>query len=189
MAQLLSRNVNYAREDLPITFGRSLRRSAAGTGGEKTDSSRRSVIGELRANLHDAVNRWLHGLKRRSLTKTEHQQPPFFFGNGDPSIDVQETEDEIVVRAEMPGMEPGDFKVEATDDRLILRGQKKVENEEQGRDHYFAERRFGAFTRIIPLPSQVDVRRATATYKNGLLRIVLPKADDAKARSARVQVT
>jgi HSP20 family protein len=70
-----------------------------------------------------------------------------------------------------------------------LRGQKKVENEKQSRDHYFAERRFGAFTRIIPLRSQVDVRRATAEYKNGLLRIVLPKADDAKARSARVQVT
>jgi HSP20 family protein len=189
MAELLPHNLKHAltrlREHVPVTLDRSLRRSAA-DGDE--GSSWRSAIAQLRTNIHDALNRWLQRLKLRSFDTDNRRRLPAFFRDGDPSIKVEETEDEIVVLAEMPGLDPGDFKVEATDDRLILRGQKEVESEERDRGYYYAERMFGAFTRTIPLPCEVDVSKASATYRNGLLRIVLPKAEHAKANRVRVRV-
>jgi HSP20 family protein len=69
-----------------------------------------------------------------------------------------------------------------------LRRQKKEEGEERGRRYYYAERRFGAFTRVIDFPCQVDASKVSATYRNGLLRIVLPKTPEAKERRVRVRV-
>ena len=108
---------------------------------------------------------------------------------GGPPIDVEEKDDEIIIQAEIPGLDKDDFKVEIADDRLILRGQKKLENEERGRGYYYAEHRFGAFTRVIPLPSEVDVKKVSAKYKNGLLRVVLPKARNENARRIEVRAT
>ncbi len=105
-----------------------------------------------------------------------------------PSIDLQETDDEIVALAELPGLDPKDFEIETDGRRLILRGQKQEESEKRGRHHYYAERRFGAFTRTVLLPCQVDASKASATYRNGLLRIVLPKTPEAKERRLRVKV-
>jgi HSP20 family protein len=105
-----------------------------------------------------------------------------------PSIDLKETDDEIEVLAELPGLEAKDFAIETDGRRLILRGQKKEETEERGRRYYYAERRFGAFTRVIDLPCQVDASKASATYRNGVLRIVLPKAPGAKERRLRVPI-
>ena len=106
-----------------------------------------------------------------------------------PPIDVQEKDNEIVVLAEIPGLDKKDFNFEISGDRLILRGQKKLENQERGRDYYYAERRFGAFTRVIPLPSEVDVKKSSAKYKNGLLRVVLSKADHANGKRIEVRAT
>jgi HSP20 family protein len=193
MAELLPHNLKHAltrlREDVPVTFDRWLRRLAVDTDVEREGPARRSALAQLRENIHHALNRWLQRLKRRSFDSEDNRRRlPSFFRDGDPSIKLEETDDEIVVLAEMPGLEPGDFKVEATDDRLILRGQKEVESEERDQRYYYAERLFGAFTRAIPLPCQVDVSRASATYRNGLLRIVLPKAEHAKANRVRVRV-
>ena len=147
-------------------------------------------VEHLRGNVHEAVNRWLPGSHR----------PTWDLQNGDgwiesmleddgPPIDIEDTDDQIIVQAEIPGLDKDDFKVEIDEDRLILRGQKKMENEERGRGYYYAERRFGAFTRMIPLPSAVDVKKATAKYKNGLLRVVLPKAKNEDTRRIEVHAT
>jgi HSP20 family protein len=193
MAELLPHNLKHAltrlREDVPVTLDRWLRRSAVDTLEEREGSPRRSALAQLRENIHDTLNRWLQRLKRRRFDSEDNRRrlPPFF-RDGDPSIRLEETDDEIVVLAEMPGLDPKDFKVEATDDRLILRGQKEVESEERDPRYYYAERMFGAFTRTIPLPCEVDVSKASATYRNGLLRVVLPKAEHAKANRVRVRV-
>ena len=71
---------------------------------------------------------------------------------------------------------------------LYCAARKKEETEERGRRYYYAERRFGAFTRVIDLPCQVDASKASATYRNGVLRIVLPKAPGAKERRLRVPI-
>jgi HSP20 family protein len=193
MAELLPHNLKHAltrlREDVPVTLDRWLRRSAVDTLEEREGSPRRSALAQLRENIHDTLNRWLQRLKRRRFDSEDNRRRlPAFFRDGDPSIRLEETDDEIVVLAEMPGLDPKDFKVEATDDRLILRGQKEVESEERDPRYYYAERMFGAFTRTIPLPCEVDVSKASATYRNGLLRVVLPKAEHAKANRVRVRV-
>ena len=193
MAELLPHNLKHAltrlREDVPVTLDRWLRRSAGDTLEERESSPRRSALAQLRENIHEVLNRWLQRLKRESSdSKDNRRRLPAFFRDGDPSIRLEETDDEIVVLAEMPGLDPKDFKVEATDDRLILRGQKEMESEERDPRYYYAERMFGAFTRTISLPCEVDVSRASATYRNGLLRVVLPKAEHAKANRVRVRV-
>jgi HSP20 family molecular chaperone IbpA len=154
------------------------------------DVDNQGAIDHLHANIHEAVNRWLPLWGRRTSDPQGGEAWLASIFDGDvPPIDVEEKDNEIVVMAEIPGLDKKDFNVEISGDRLILRGQKKLENEERGRDYYFAERRFGAFTRVIPLPSEVDVKKASAKYKNGLLRVVLPKANDANAKRIEVRAT
>jgi HSP20 family protein len=156
---------------------------------EAGESSPRKAIGRLRAGVHDAINRWLQRLRRRRLNSQNGRgQFPDFLLDTNPSIDLEETDDDIVVLAELPGLDARDFAIETDGRRLILRGQKKEESEERGRRYYYAERRFGAFSRAILLPCEVDANRASATYRNGLLRIVLPKAPEAKGRRRRIQI-
>src|SRR5258708_35581193 len=130
MAELLPHNLKHAltrlREDVPVTLDRWLRRSAVDTLEEREGSPRRSALAQLRENIHDALNRWLQRLKRRRFDSEDNRRRlPAFFRDGDPSIRLEETDDEIVVLAAMPGLDPKDFKVEATDDRLVLSGQNE----------------------------------------------------------------
>jgi HSP20 family protein len=106
-----------------------------------------------------------------------------------PLADVEETDDAVIVRAELPGLRPEDFTVEATADRLIVRGEKHEERAEQGRGFHRVERRYGAFVRSIGLPCEVDAARAEASYRDGVLRVTLPKTPAAKARQIRITVS
>jgi HSP20 family protein len=141
------------------------------------------AVGRLRRNIHEALSRWL---PRRKSSGNGKEELPSAFDGVDPPISLEETDDEVVVVAEMPGFDEKDFSVEVMDDRLILRGSNKQETEERGRNFYYAERSFGSFTRVLPLPCEINVTSASARYKNGLLRVVLPKAEHAKAK--RIQV-
>jgi HSP20 family protein len=113
--------------------------------------------------------------------------PSFFLGTG-PVIDIEETDNEIVVLAEMPGLEKEDFSVEVTADRLVLRGEKRREVEEQRAGYSYTERSFGSFARVIPLPCEVAAEKARAAYRNGLRRVSLPKTEWAKVKRVQVQV-
>jgi HSP20 family protein len=104
-----------------------------------------------------------------------------------PALDVEETDDAVIVRAELPGMQPEDFTVEATADRLTIRGEKRLEREHRGRSFYRLERRYGAFVRTVPLPSQVNPDRVEASYSDGVLTVTLPKTEAAKARRIDVR--
>jgi HSP20 family protein len=103
-------------------------------------------------------------------------------------IDQEETDNEVIVQAELPGLEKDDFTIEVTGNRLVLRGEKRHETKEQRHGYSYAERSYGAFARVIALPCEVNAGKATATYKNGLLRITLPKTAQAKANRITVQV-
>ena len=179
------------REDIQSALHRFSRRRSRGSDEfTRLPDRMNGPVEHLRANVHEAVNRWLPAWRRpRSDLQNGDGWIESMFEDGGPAIDVEETDDEIIVEAEMPGLDKDDFKVEIYDDRLILRGQKKFENEERGSGYYYAERRFGAFTRVIPLPSEVDARKASAKYKNGLLRVVLPKVRDENARRIEVHTT
>jgi HSP20 family protein len=114
---------------------------------------------------------------------------PSFFDAGGPALDIQETDEEVMVAAEMPGLDKDDFAVEISDNRLVLRGEKRRSAEERGSGYYYAERSFGSFVRVAPLPCEVDTEHVKATYKNGLLRVVMPKRADARAYRIKVKVS
>jgi HSP20 family protein len=113
---------------------------------------------------------------------------PSFFEAGGPALDIQESEREIVVTAEMPGLDKNDFAVEVSGDRLILRGEKQQSAEERRSGYYYAERSFGSFFRVVPLPCEVDTEHVKATYKNGLLKVSMPKSASARTRRIEIKV-
>lgn len=97
--------------------------------------------------------------------------------NGDwqPPLDVTETKDSLIVRLEVPGLEPKDIHVKISEGVLTVWGEKKSEREEKEATHYRLERKYGAFSRSVRLPQAVDGTRVNAQFRNGLLTILLPR--------------
>ncbi|HOO00352.1 MAG TPA: Hsp20/alpha crystallin family protein [Syntrophales bacterium] len=117
--------------------------------------------------------------------------PSLFEGEGGrfyPSVDVRDAEGEIIVQAELPGMDDKDIEVLLTDNALTIKGEKKEEKEDKGKGYYHMERTFGAFSRTIPLPGGVDTKKAEAKFKKGVLTISLPKTEEAKAKVKKIAV-
>jgi len=92
-----------------------------------------------------------------------------------PSIDVREDEKEIVVKAELPGVEDKDVEVLLSGNALTLKGEKREEKEEKEKGYYHMERRYGAFSRVIPLPEGVETEKAEASFKHSILTIRVPR--------------
>ena len=143
----------------------------------------RRPLDRLRERLHGALDRVRP--RRESEADAAALVRPVFSG---PALDVEETDNEVLVRAELPGLRPQDFTVETTRERLIIRGEKGEEREEHGRGFYRLERRAGSFVRSIALPCEVDPSRTNADYRDGVLRVTLPKTESAKARRVQVKV-
>ncbi|PYS47293.1 MAG: Hsp20/alpha crystallin family protein [Acidobacteria bacterium] len=101
-------------------------------------------------------------------------------------IDMNETDVDIIVTAELPGLDRDDFTVCVTENRLALQGVKRHDGEE-GRRYQYSERSYGPFARAIALPCEIDDKKATAQYVNGLLMITLPKSMQPKAKRIDVQ--
>jgi HSP20 family protein len=141
-------------------------------------------------------------LQRRedSLPTLERQMnrlfDDFFWGSGlepfgalregwdafNPRVDVVETDKEIEISAELPGLEEGDIDVKLSQNVLTIIGEKREQKKEQGHNYQLAERSYGSFTRSIPLPGDVDTNSADAVFRNGVLTIVLPRKEKAQSR-------
>lgn len=102
--------------------------------------------------------------------------------------DVVETDDAVEVSVELPGMEMKDVEVTASDDMLTIRGEKRVERQEDKTGYYMSERSYGAIHRTIPLPPGVDGEKAEASFKNGVLTVKVPKTEEAQARVRHIEV-
>jgi HSP20 family protein len=105
-----------------------------------------------------------------------------------PSMDVNETDKEITIMAELPGMEPGDIDISLDRNALRLMGEKHADKEEKGKHYYRVERSYGSFQRVIPLPCEVDEDKIDATYKRGVLKVVLPKLKPAQEITKRITI-
>jgi HSP20 family protein len=105
-----------------------------------------------------------------------------------PYVDVSETDKEIRVSAELPGMDEKDIDVSLTRDTLTIKGEKKEEKEDKGKDYYKMERSYGSFTRSVPLPVEVDTDKVHATFKKGVLEITLPKTAKAIQETKKIPV-
>lgn len=104
-----------------------------------------------------------------------------------PSVDVSETKDAILVNAELPGMAPEDVELHVENNYLVLRGEKKSENEERKENAVHRECSYGSFSRSIPLPAEIQADKVTAKFKNGVLKITLPKGEKAQTRRISIE--
>ncbi len=105
-----------------------------------------------------------------------------------PSLDLSETKDNFVVKAEVPGMDAKDISISLTGDVLTIKGEKKQEKEEKEEDYHVVERSYGSFSRSIRLPAEVESGKVEASYKHGILRITLPKSEKVKAKKVKIKV-
>ncbi len=105
-----------------------------------------------------------------------------------PTLDMYEENNEVVVKAELPGLTKDDIEISLADSTLTLKGEKKKEEEVKEKDFYRCEREYGSFLRTIDLPAEVKTDGAKATFKDGVLEIRLPKTEEAKRKLVKVEV-
>jgi HSP20 family protein len=108
-------------------------------------------------------------------------------GEWNPALDVSETKDAVVVKAEVPGMDPKEIQVTLQDQTLAISGERKREEEKKDEHYYRLERSFGTFARSIRLPVPVDPAKVNANFRNGLLTVTLLKTPGARGASIPVK--
>jgi HSP20 family protein len=106
-----------------------------------------------------------------------------------PSIDLSETDKEIKIEAELPGVDEKDVEVVVTDNVLTIRGEKKAEKEEKKKDYRLVERSYGSFSRSLTLPFAADASKAQATFKKGVLTITMPKPPELAAKAKKIAIS
>jgi HSP20 family protein len=115
--------------------------------------------------------------------------PPVVSGVGvAPRVDVSETDTEIKIEAEMPGVDEKDVEVVLSDGRLTIKGEKKQEKEEKKKDYHVVERSYGSFARSIGLPFDADPGQVKATFAKGVLTVTVPKPPEVKAKEKKIPI-
>lgn len=130
----------------------------------------------------------------RSLAPVWAGEGPAFGGLGwparafSPSIEVEETESEVRVTAELPGLEEKDFELDLEGDLLVLRGEKRQASQDREGGWTRSERVYGRFERRLPLPCEVEAEQAKAEFRQGVLNVTLPKTREARERRVRIPI-
>ena len=106
-----------------------------------------------------------------------------------PSVDILETENELVLKADVPGVELKDIDIQIENGTLTLKGERKFEKEEKNKGFHRLERSYGSFVRYFTVPDTVDTEHVKAEYQNGVLSVTLPKKEVAKPKAIKVQVS
>ena len=106
-----------------------------------------------------------------------------------PAVDIYETDNDIVLKAELPGVDPKDVEVRVEDNTLYLKGERKHEKEVKEQNYHRVERSYGSFARSFSLPNSINADKVKAEYKDGLLTLTLPKREEAKPKTIKIDVT
>jgi HSP20 family protein len=147
-----------------------------------TERLRQVTFDPLRRDLHRLFDDIFDGRFHGVVQVESGQRGPIM-----PNIDITETEGEVRVRAELPGVNDGDIDVSLDDDILIIRGEKKFDKADDKESYHFIERLYGAFQRAIQLPCSVDPDKVKADFHNGVLTVTLPKVAEVK-KSRKIEV-
>lgn len=131
-------------------------------------------------SLRDMMNRVFDESFSRQLGSSEDWNLP--------SVDMYQTDKDLVVKAVLPGLKPEDIQISITGDVLTLRGETKQEQEVKEANYHLHERRFGSFSRSLPLPVTVVTDKAHAEFENGILTLVLPKSEEDRPKTITVKV-
>ncbi len=117
-----------------------------------------------------------------------HRETPFSFSTSAPDMDLYEENNEVVVKAELPGMDKDDIQIKFNNCQLILKGNKKRGQGLKQDNYYFSECSYGPFLRVLDLPIDVQVEKARRIFKNGILEIRLPKAEEIEKETIKINV-
>jgi len=134
-------------------------------------------------NLQQEMNRLFDFTLHKPLVSPQGALPYWT-----PAIDIIEEQDNVKVRADLPGIKKDEIEVAVENDVLTIKGEKKNEKEIKEKDYVRSERYYGAFHRSFTLPSAVDASKVNATYKDGVLEITLPKKEEAKSKQIKVDI-
>src|SRR6266480_5719825 len=132
-------------------------------------------------SLQEEVNRLFTGNVGRSFDEEGIAR-----GAWSPSVDIYENKEQIVLEAELPGMNREDFDLSVENNVITLRGERQFEKKDESDNYHRVERSYGSFTRSFTLPQTVSAEGATAEYSNGVLRVTLPKREETKARRIEI---
>jgi HSP20 family protein len=123
-----------------------------------------------------------------SFFRNEPEEDSLATAAWDPAVDIAEHDDEYIVRVELPGVSKDDVKIVMQESMLTIRGEKKREMDSKGSNYRKVERSYGSFQRSFTLPSTVKGEKIEATFKEGVLSISLPKAEEARRKEIEVKV-
>lgn len=134
-------------------------------------------------DMQTRLNRFFNeGLPRRA----EAEGP--FFADWAPAVDIEETDAEYLIKAELPDIRKEEVKVQVLEGVLTIEGERKRENEEKGKRYHKVERAYGKFVRQFALPTEVEADKVKAEFKDGMLNVHLPKTAEAKPKTVDVKV-
>lgn len=133
-------------------------------------------------DLRRSMDRWFD----ESFGRMTRLLPWEGAGMGFP-VDIYETDDSLVVKASLPGVNPEDVDISVTGDTLTIKGETKAREETKRENYYRQELRYGAFARSFALPTRVQSDKADATFENGILTVTIPKAEEVKAKVIKVK--
>jgi HSP20 family protein len=137
------------------------------------------------ATLQDRMNRlFAEAFPTRQRREDEGE---FFTGEWTPAVDIYEDENAITLKADIPGIDPNHLDIRVEGNTLQIKGERNFEKETKRENFYRVERAYGTFARSFTLPQNVQSDRIEASYKNGELKIMLPKSEDAKPKSIKVK--
>ena len=149
-----------------------------------------TLRGQVDRLFDEFAGDWRMPSLRRDLFDWEPFRTPLWtHGLVDVRFDVSETDKALELTAELPGIDEKDVELVLSDGVLTLKGEKRAEKEEKEKDYYLSERRYGAFSRSMRLPETVDPGKIKATFDKGVLRIVVPKRAEAKAKKKKIAIS
>jgi HSP20 family protein len=157
-----------------------------GRGSHQTPSVYRDDEQNPFLSLHRQMNRLFDDVFRDLDRRMPMSGQSASFGAGWPNVEISETDNELQVIAEIPGLEEKDIEVLLDNGVLTLRGEKRAETEDKNR--HFSERYYGRFERRIPIPYEVDEDKVSASFKNGVLTVTIPKSAQAQSRVKRIAI-
>jgi len=146
-----------------------------------TDLVRRDPFREM-ISLREAMDRLLDEALTRPLGLSLGENVAWV-----PQIDMYQTDEDVVVKATIPGVKPEDLHITITGDVLTIRGEIKAEEEVEGATYHLRERRYGTFSRSLPLPVPVVADKAKAEFENGILTLTLPKAEEVRPKTISIK--
>lgn len=132
--------------------------------------------------LRDRMNRLFEDL----VSSPRLEESDIIQSNWSPAVDIYETENELVLTAELPGVDEKEVEIKVEDNTLSLKGERKFEKETREENYHRIERAYGSFSRSFSLPNYVDQDKISAEYENGLLKIHLPKKPEVKPRKVKI---